>query len=474
MIGFSDMYYSKKYQVSDLVRIIDPVEYRCDVDCVGGVTIDTRVVSCNNVFVAIKGNRIDGHNLVNDAYNNGARYFIVDHVNEQLCDKNYFIVGETKNALRQIAQWSRDNFLGKIIAVTGSVGKSTTKDWLSYILSNFGKTQSTLKNKNCYLWVDVTLANFEEDSRYGVVELGMNHRGEISSFSNVVKPHIALITKICSAHIGNLLSLQNIAYEKCDIVSGLVQGGILFINRDEELFDDMVKYVKMFRQDVNIVTFGWDKKADYRIVDVIMTDNGWIVSAGCNDRVVKYKLNGVGRHFIPNTIGILGILDYLKVDIDKATKYFEDLTPCEGRGMVHVINTSVGDIIVIDETYNANPESMKAAIENLGSYVDNRKIAVLGDMLELGDSAAVEHTKLVKLLVENRIDKVYCFGSLMRNLFENIPRKMKGECSDDIEVLLKRIVSDVKKNDVFLVKGSHNGDGGNGCMYPIVERLLMM
>ena len=468
--------YSKAYNIHELATILNAECYNCNESDVGyGVTIDTRVLTRGNIFVALRGRTIDGHCLINTAYSIGAQYFIVDHVNDQVKDKKYVLVSNTEEALRKIANTSRDNFNGEVIGVTGSVGKSTTKNWLGFVIDKFGKTQTTYNNKNSYFGVLMTLANLHEDTKYGVIEMGMSHRNEIQQLSKQAKPDIALITKVGIAHAGNFTNIHDLAYEKCDIAQGLINGGALIINRDEERYYDMMKYIESIRNDISIITFGQHDDANYRLLSILHDKSTQKIITSCKGNVIEYELLNLDSRWVYNTVGMIAVLDSLGIDLEIATKYFKDLKLHDGVGNIHNISNNHGTYIVIDDTFNANPDSMKAAIVNLGeTYKHNRKIAILGDMLELGDISNSEHVKLCEYLTDADVSRVYCYGKLMRSLYDTLPKEMIGEWSECTNELLSIITNDVKSGDVYLIKGSHNSDSQIGCMYKFVEALIKL
>lgn len=440
-----------------------------------GVSIDTRTLVAGDLFVALAGEQRDGHEFVERAFEKGAAAALVDRTNvEALSSYGPLLpVEDVLLALQQVGQAARARLssTARLVAVTGSVGKTGTKEALRLVLSSQGRTHASVASYNNHFGVPLTLARMPADTQFGVFEIGMNHAGEIAPLTLQVKPHVALITTVEAVHIENFPSVEAIADEKAAIFKGLVEGGTAVINRDNPHYERLWTHASRSPA-ARVISFGENPAADIRLAGLKDYADGSDILAEINGVRLEYHLGSPGRHLALNSLGVLGVVLALGADVNAASLALADVKPPAGRGSRFQINEGDEAITVIDESYNANPASMRAAFALLkatavGAY--GRRIAILGDMLELGAEAASLHAELSEDLDALEIDLVYACGPLMAELYERLPSSRRGAWYKDSQALAEALPHMIQKGDVLMVKGS-NGSR----MASIITRLKAM
>jgi UDP-N-acetylmuramoyl-tripeptide--D-alanyl-D-alanine ligase len=424
-----------------------------------GISIDSRTIKKDEVFFAIKGDRVDGHDYVAKAIAAGAGVAIVAEARfaEMPKDAPLIVVPDVLEALRMLARAARARSNAKIIAVTGSVGKTSSKEMLRLALSRSGETHASVASFNNHWGVPLSLARLPLSARYGVFELGMNHAGELTPLSALVRPHVALITTIEPVHIEYFPSVEAIADAKAEIFSGVERGGAAVLNRDNPHFERLAKSAKAAGVK-EIVGFGKDAKADAHLMEMKLLSEGSTVRASILGADISYALNMPGRHVVQNSLGVLACVKLAGADIAKAAHAFSELTPPKGRGQRFVLKLKGGEALLLDESYNANPASMRAAIEVLGRTATGpkgRRIAVLGDMLELGENALKEHASLAGALDAAKTDLVFCAGPLMKALYDALPPARRGGYAESAARIGPEVVSALSPGDAIMIKGSN-------------------
>ncbi len=424
-----------------------------------GVSIDTRTLKKGDLFVALKGDQGDGHDYVAQALELGAAAAIVSHTPKGLSqDAPLLIVQNTLEALELLGQSARARTSAKIIAITGSVGKTGTKEMLSRALSDQGQTHWSQKSYNNHWGVPLTLSLMDPGCDYGVYEIGMNHAHEITPLAEMVKPDIAIITTVAAVHIENFSDgITGVADAKAEIFNGLSDHGVAIIHHDMEQYDRVMSHVNA--RGVNVLTFGEHQDSDARMIECLEAANGTRVKALVMGEEICFTLKHAGRHLAMNALAVLLAVKTLGRDVQKAAKSLEAIEPLAGRGKRELLN--IGDssnpVTLIDESYNANPTAMRAAFRVV-ALIDpgrgGRRIAILGDMLELGENAARMHADLALPIKAANIDLVYTTGTLMKNLFDALPANQRG-VHKDTSAELAEIVPDVLvPGDVVMIKGS--------------------
>ena len=440
-----------------------------------GVSIDSRSVEAGDLFIAISGPNHDGHAYVADALANGAAGAVVAKTMDGIDPARLIVVADTMAALEDLARAARDRCAGGIVGVTGSVGKTGTKEMLSRALGaqtgGADAVSATAGNLNNHWGLPLSLARMPSDADFGALEMGMNHPGEISPLSRMARPHVAVITTVADTHSEYFDGLEQIADAKAEIFDGLTEGGTAVLNADIAMFPRLAEAAR--RAGVaKIVTFGAGEGADCRLLKYSTQGAQGIVSTLINGQTLDFTLGQPGRHLALNALAVLAAVDALGADVEKAAESLAEMKGLKGRGERHQIALADGTFEMIDEAYNASPASMAAAIAVLtGSQPQSggRRIAVLGDMLELGAKADALHAALVAPLAEGGIDKVYCAGTHMAALWRALPADMRGHHAETSEDLLDAAVNAVRAGDVVMVKGSLGSR-----MQPIVDALLQL
>ena len=422
-----------------------------------GVEIDSRAVGRGDLFIAIKGDNHDGHKYVASALRAGAGLAVVSKVDDEMQAAGaLLVVDDTLAAMEKIGLASRQRSDAQIIAVTGSVGKTTTKDALGVGLGAVGKTHISVASFNNHWGVPLTLARMPRDTQYAVFEIGMNHAGEISELVKMVRPHIAIITAVAESHLGHFASVEEIAKAKAEIYEGLETGGSAIINQDSAFFD-MLKASAQSHGVEKIVGFGKGEDCAVRLKKMALHNTCSCVSADVLGDDVTFKLGSPGEHVVMNTLAVLAAIKLVEADLALAALALAQLSPPNGRGGRLQLTTRDGAFLVIDESYNANPASMGAALALLARaepQKGGRRIAVLGDMLELGENAKVMHQDLAGPIDGAQVDKVYACGPLMQALWQELPPFRQGAWASTSVELSKQLVNEIRTGDVIMIKGS--------------------
>ncbi|MEA2860510.1 MAG: UDP-N-acetylmuramoyl-tripeptide--D-alanyl-D-alanine ligase [Methylobacteriaceae bacterium] len=431
---------------------------------VDGISIDTRTIEPGELFFAIKGENNDGHDYVGAAFERGAAACVVDeaHADALIGKGACFVVPDTLVALQRLGHTARDRAHGRIVAVTGSVGKTSTKEALRTVLATAGATHASAASYNNHWGVPLTLARMPADAQYGVFEIGMNHAGEITPLVAMVRPHIAIITKIAPVHLEHFDSIDAIADAKAEIFSGLVEGGVAILNRDDAQFERLRERA-LNASVTHILSFGEHAEADARLTGVELSEDSSRVHARILDRDLTYELGVPGKHFALNSLAVLLAAHAAGIDVDRASAALAYIEAPAGRGRRENLRLPEGEITLIDESYNANPASMQAALDLLGSAKvagEGRRIAVLGDMLELGPQSIALHSGLAEHIERNAVDMVFAAGSDMRHLFDALPERIRGQWAPRASDLHAPVIEAVHGGDIVMVKGSNGSRMG--------------
>jgi UDP-N-acetylmuramoyl-tripeptide--D-alanyl-D-alanine ligase len=424
-----------------------------------GISIDTRTLDTGDLFAALAGPNFDGHDFVDAAFDAGAAAALVSEPNAGLLDgKPGLVVADPLDALRALATAARARTSAKIAAVTGSVGKTGTKEALAHVLSSQGETCFSKSSLNNHWGVPLSLARMPADTRFGIFEIGMNHPGEITPLVGLARPDVAIVTAIAPAHMEFFKTVEDIARAKAEIFTGL-DGGIAVINRDTEFFD-LLSDLALKSGAGRVVSFGRHADADMRLLECLSDATGNLVEARWNDRTIQFRVGQPGVHWAYNSLAVLVTVDALGADIDAAASALATLPALPGRGAVHVIPWGGGNIRLIDDSYNANPESMASALKTLGHMKPDggHRVAILGDMLELGEISAAAHAALKTQIEKNGIDRVFLVGTEMEALAKTLDASVLGGISENADGLLPMVLSGLQAGDVVTVKAS-NGIG---------------
>jgi UDP-N-acetylmuramoyl-tripeptide--D-alanyl-D-alanine ligase len=425
-----------------------------------GVSIDTRTLRPGDLFFAIAGAARDGHEFVEAAFAAGAVAAVVDEAHAEAVTGHgpLYIVRDVLAALDGLGRAARARTPARIVAVTGSVGKTSTKEALRLVLSAAGATHASPASYNNHWGVPLTLARMPKRTRFGIFEIGMNHEGEITPLAAMVRPHVAIVTTVAPVHLEYFSGLEAIADAKAEIFSGLVPGGVAILHRDIPQYDRLVAHAKASPAG-HVASFGTDAAADARLIHVLLEPDHAIVEARILGRNITYKLGTPGRHFAMNSLAVLLAVKALGLDLEEAAGALEAFTAPPGRGERRLVTTADGAFTLIDESYNASPASMRAAFALIGGLPSNgagRRIAVLGDMLELGTSSPAMHADLAADIAANHIDLVYAAGPLMKALYQALPRETQGAWRASAAELEPFVRAAIRAGDLVLVKGSNS------------------
>ena len=434
-----------------------------------GVSIDSRGLNPGDIFVALRGPNRDGHDFVQAALERGAAAVIVDRDVPALPKGPPLLrVPDTLVALEALATAARARSRARIVAVTGSVGKTGTKESLRLALATAGGTYASAGGLNNHWGVPLSLARMPPDVSYGVFELGMNHPGEIAALTRLVRPHVAVITTVEPAHLSFFPSVAAIADAKAEIFLGLEPGGVAILNQDNPYYPRLASAAKRAGA-AEVVGFGAHPNAKARLIDCELDSEASTVEAALPGLTLRYRVKVPGRHWVMNSLAVLATAAAAGVDVRCAAEPLSELEALPGRGRRYELAWRGGAVTLIDESYNASPAAMRAALAVLATTeprMGARRIAVLGDMLELGEASESLHRDLVEPLAAARVDRVFLVGEAMAALHAILPEAKRGglwHCAEDV---VPELIGFLKPGDVVTVKGSRVVGVGH-----IVERL---
>jgi UDP-N-acetylmuramoyl-tripeptide--D-alanyl-D-alanine ligase len=428
---------------------------------VTGVSIDTRTLQDGDLFVALKGDNSDGHDHVRKAFEAGAAAAVIDeaHADALAGAGPLYVAKDTLVALEGLGRAARARSKARIVAVTGSVGKTTTKELLRCALASAGETHASAASYNNHWGVPLTLARMPQSARFGVFEIGMNHAGEITPLVAMARPHVAIITRIAPVHLEHFGSIEAIADAKAEIFSGLQRGGVAILNRDDAQFERL----STAANDAGVrfvLSFGENEEADASLMACDVEGETTRVKARVLGQDLDYRIGAPGRHIAMNSLAVLLAARAAGLDLVVAARALAQFAPPAGRGQRETLETADGPFTLIDESYNANPASMRAALDLLGAAKGKRRIAVLGDMLELGPDGPALHAAIAEDIERNQVDLVFTAGPLMRALSEAIPAERRGAHAANAAALEPVVLDALAAGDVVMIKGSNGSRMG--------------
>lgn len=425
----------------------------------GGVSIDTRTIEPGDLFVALTAAR-DGHDFVAGALEKGAAAAMVSRVpGDVAADAPLLIVDDVQAGLEALGRAGRARTRARVIAVTGSVGKTTTKEMLRTALSGQGRTHASVASYNNHWGVPLTLARMPAETEFAVIEIGMNAPGEIAPLARLARPHVAVVTTVAAAHLEAFGRIEAIAAEKAAVFDGLEPGGVAVANADVETAGILADHARACG--ARLVRFGETAGADAHLSEVTLSDHATVVRAEIGGAPILFRLPVPGRHLAANAVAALAAAQAAGADLARAGLDIGRWTPVAGRGTRERVLLNVTDdeaIELIDDAYNANPASVAASLEVLAAAAPKgrgRRIAVLGDMLELGDAGPRLHAALATLPAMDRVDLVYCAGPLMAGLDAALPPARRGGHRDTAAELARILPPRLRAGDILLVKGSN-------------------
>lgn len=413
---------------------------------VSGISIDTRTIKQGDLFIALKGENSDGHAHIAQALQSGAACVMVHDAGPHT-DSRLLVVADTMQGLEDLGQFARNRFNGQVVAVTGSVGKTTTKDMLLVALSALGPTHASVASYNNHWGVPLTLARLPQDARFCISEIGMNHAGEISPLAAQVRPDVAVITTIGTAHLGHMGSIAAIAEEKASLFGALSSGGTAIVPDDAP---GQNFFARALPESCRLWKSGLSDHANIRIADLICDADGSRFTLCVDDAEQRVELSVPGRHLARNAALALGVVKALGSDLAKAASALTSFVPGAGRGQMRIV---LDRVKLLDESYNASGPSVRSALETLALLPGQRRLAALGDIRELGEFAEAEHRSLAQTVIET--DTIaFCCGPHMRALFDALPSALQGAYAPDAATLASILCEALRPGDLLLVKGS--------------------
>ncbi|MBB5073162.1 UDP-N-acetylmuramoyl-tripeptide--D-alanyl-D-alanine ligase [Bartonella callosciuri] len=445
-----------------LIAAVDGFALGCIPETFSGISIDSRTLIEGDIFFCIKGHHLDGHDFAAQAYARGAGVLIVAEnslAEMKKISAPLIVVPDVLQALEKLAQAARKRSKAQIIAVTGSVGKTTTKEALKQVLATVGKVHANSASLNNHWGVPLTLARMPAQSDYGVFEIGMNHKDEIRPLVKLVRPHVVLITHVSAAHMGFFKSLEEIADAKAEIFEGLDKEGTAVLNADNDFFSYLVQKAKQCGVK-KILSFGETENSDYQAKEIRLLTDCSSMRLRILGQDKEIKIGAPGRHIVQNSLGVLAACDALGVDLESVLLSLSHFSLQKGRGVRYrLFLPSGGEFHLIDESYNANPASMRAALDLLATGPvgkNGRRIAILGDMLELGAYSEKLHRDLVKPICLSGANPVFLFGEAMKFLAIDLSAYVKVHYAENIEKILPLIFTEISNGDLLMIKSSRS------------------
>ena len=428
-----------------IAEILD-VKHKLPVFDIKGVSTDSRNCSADDVFVAIKGENFDAHDFVKDVLAKGCRLVIVNHIIDGVPLEQQIVVDDTLDAYGMLAAYNRSLFKGKVIGLTGSAGKTTTKEEIKFLLSKYGKAYATKGNHNNFIGVPESLCNLDMDADFAVIEMGMSAKGEISRLTSYVKPDIAVVTNVYPMHIEFFNEFSDIAYAKAEIFESLNENATAIINADTNFADILSEQAKKYVN--NVVYFGKENKPD-----------------------AEFEINMDGEHYMYNAWCALRVVESLGLDTTIAALVIKDFGALDGRGKHHKLKLDNGDeYILIDDSYSGQPEAMKIAIETLSKKkVSGRKIVVLGKMAELGDFSKAKHIEIGQTVNQADVDVVVGVCPEMKDMLDCVSDAKEKYYFENKDMVAEFLLNNLlQKDDIVLIKGARYSSK----LYQVTEELL--
>jgi UDP-N-acetylmuramoyl-tripeptide--D-alanyl-D-alanine ligase len=438
----------------EVARALSPAAISAPFEA-NGVTFDSRAVAKGDLFFALGGETTDGHGFVADALKRGAAAAVISR---DVAGANGTLVHvpDTMKALVDLGRAGRRRSKARIASVTGSVGKTSTKDALRILLSAQAPTSASVASFNNHVGVPISLARLPREARYGVFEIGMNHPGEIEPLARQVEAHVGVITNVGPVHIGHMGSEEAIADEKGGLFAGMAEGAVAVLNRDSRHYDRLVGNARRFGVS-RIVGFGRSEAAEARLLSCNLQDSGSDVAALIQGRRIEYRLGAAGEHWVLNSIAALAVVEALDANVVEAAATLSKVGASPGRGARRMLKFGTGTVELLDESYNANPVSMRAMLAILARTEPargGRRLLAMGDMLELGEEADAYHAGLADAVAASGAAQVFLCGPHMKALWQLLAPAQRGVHRPDSASLAGEVAAALRTGDVIAVKGS--------------------
>ena len=457
------------YSKDDIINAFKDDELHISTNSItiNSITINSRILTNGGMFFAIKGDNNDGHKYIKNAVENGAVCIVCEHLPDDYksINANFVVVKNSIEALTKLAIFQRNRLRGKVIAITGNVGKTSTRANISFVLSQFYKTSSTSRNYNNHIGLPLTLANAPTDTEMLVLEMGMNHLGEIAHLTKIAKPDIAIITNIVPVHMEFMKNIDTVARAKAEIFQGMSQNSYAILNEDNDSFG-LLKSIAEEHGVKNILSVGTknsdvfidgyefmkDYKTNYKVSICSNT-----VNSNTTYSNIDCTVNGMSYHNAFNTLFVFAVAKILNLDLERVAEAVKQIEIVEGRGNLEDINCGGKSIKIINDAYNSSPVALRDAVVALGNFAEKnhaRSVAILGDMLELGEQSEEYHRSILPYILESGIDVVVTVGTEMKTVFDALQDVEKYHFDETKEALLE-VRNLVKNGDVVLLKASH-------------------
>ncbi len=417
------------------------------------ISINSKKIKDKSLFVAIKGKNQDGHNFIKEALFNGANSCVVSKT--KMKKSKIILIKNTMDFLYNFAKAKREHSSSKFIGITGSSGKTTVKTMLGKLLKKYGSTFYSPLSYNNHFGVPLSLCNTSAKNEFAVFEIGMSKKNEIFKLSKLVKPHIATITNISEAHMENFKSLKGIARAKSEIIYNISKGGTAVLNRDDKFFNFLYKIAK--KNKIKVKSFGYSRNSNVRLMSIIKKKTNYLLNIGLGEKKLLLKTKNRNKNYIMNILCCLTIIEELNLGLEKIKNFFQKNYTLKGRGKINKVKKFNKKFFLIDESYNANPSSVKTAIDNFSNYKkkNKKKYFLFGDMLELGKNSNFYHRKISNLINKSDIDKTFVYGKKARETFKFLRRNKKGEIINDLKTFDFKISQILNNGDFLMIKGSN-------------------
>lgn len=420
----------------------------------GQIQFNSNSVTDGDLFIALKG-ASDGHNYALHALERGANAVIISKEIKGLPDNKVIMVSDTLAALHHMAEYKRKKSKARFIGVTGSIGKTGTKEAIKTILSYFGPTFASRGNFNNHLGVPINLASMLDDIEYAVFEMGMNHLGEIRELTKMVRPNISVITTIAEAHLEFFESMLSLVDAKCEIFEGMPKNGIAVVNSDHQYYDQILQNIKQLSIN-NIYSFGKSEGTDSKLISYErIGQEVRLYYSICNTKI-DIKIPFVPEHYARNYTAALQVAAILNLDINAAATQLSKISLTEGRGRLVNAKYNGQNYQIICDYYNANPASVKAALLYLKQLSGQKKVAILGDMLELGENSIKFHKDLIPAILDSGAKRVFLVGNLTKHIYDSLPNDIEKMHFDNVDLLIKNLNELLKGDELLLLKGSNS------------------
>lgn len=451
------------YSKDDIINAFKDDELHISTNSItiNSITIDSRILTNGGMFFAIKGDNNDGHKYIKSAVENGAVCVVCERLPEdyEAINASFVVVKNSIEALTKLAIFQRNRLRAKVIAITGNVGKTSTRANISFVLSQFYKTSSTSGNYNNHIGLPLTLANAPTDTEMLVLEMGMNHPGEIAHLTKIAKPDIAIITNIVPVHMEFMKNLDAVARAKAEIFQGMTPNSYAILNEDNDSFAQLksiaeehgVKNIlSVGTKNSDVFIDGYEFMADYK------TNYKVSICSNTINSNIDCTVNGMSYHNAFNTLFVFAVAKILNLDLERVAEAVKQIQIVEGRGNLEDINCDGKNIKIINDAYNSSPVALRDAVVALGNFAGKnhmRSVAILGDMLELGEQSEEYHRSILPYILESGIDVVITIGREMKAVFDELQGVEKYHF-DETKQALASIKNMVKNGDVVLLKAS--------------------